>query len=462
MTQSGSDTWEYLPAAGPQPLEGLVLTVLGHDRADRVGGQALLTIGQTAHLSRRTPSFAQPGCSEAPTALENRFVSRSPLALVPHRGGLLIQRDVYAGRVRVQGRPLDEAIALSEQEVVSGVVIELEPQVVLFLQRRDVGRAAAPSDDLGLLGASLAMQTLRDDLRRAAPGTSAVLLRGETGTGKELAARALHGKGPVPDGPFVALNLGAVPASVAAAELFGHEAGAFTGAAGPREGLFVQAHGGTLFLDEVAEADLDVQATLLRALEEGAIRPLGGQSPKTAKPRLVSATDADLETGIEDGRFRRALLHRLAVHEIELPPLRERREDIGRLLVHFLKDDLPDLDDLGWLGARRIGRIVRHSFSGNVRELRNLARRLAAARDEGDRALDRITDKLETTAAIVEAETTPSRKPSSLSRQEIRAALEAHGFRIATAARALRITRSSLYRLLDRDPELKRLRDQCS
>jgi two-component system nitrogen regulation response regulator GlnG len=214
-----------------------------------------------------------------------------------------------------------------------------------------------------------------------------VLLRGETGTGKELVARALHDHGPRRGGPFVSVNLGAIPRELAAAELFGAQRGAYTGATRDREGFFRAARGGTLFLDEVGEASPEVQAMLLRVLETGEMYPVGGQAKVATDVRILAATDADLDARIREGQFKAPLLHRLAGYEIRLPPLRERREDIGVLFYHFAREELLALGEVHrlspedpysapWLPASIMGRLLRFAWPGNIRQLRNLTRQL--------------------------------------------------------------------------------------
>jgi two-component system nitrogen regulation response regulator GlnG len=198
-----------------------------------------------------------------------------------------------------------------------------------------------------------------------------VLLRGETGTGKELVARALHARGPRRRGPFVSVNLGAIPRELAAAELFGAVRGAYTGAARDRDGYFRAARGGTLFLDEVAEAPPEVQVTLLRVLETGELYPVGGDAPIATDVRVIAATDADLDAQIRDGRFKAPLLHRLAGSELHLPPLRERAEDLPALCAALLESiaaaaRLP----VPALAPDFAAALARWPWRGNVRELR--------------------------------------------------------------------------------------------
>src|SRR6185436_13729067 len=170
-------------------------------------------------------------------------------------------------------------------------------------------------------------------------------LRGETGTGKELLARAIHQASSRRAAPYFALNMAAIPASLAAAELFGAAKGAFTGADRRRVGYFGRAQGGTLFLDEIGELPADLQPLLLRVLENGEIQPVGGEETLRVDVRILAATDANLESAIEEGRFRAPLFHRLSGYELRLPSLRERRDDIGRLFIHFLRQELAALGE---------------------------------------------------------------------------------------------------------------------
>jgi len=204
------------------------------------------------------------------------------------------------------------------------------------------------------------------------------MINGESGTGKELVARALHDYGRRRSGPFVAINMAAIPRELIESELFGHERGAFTGATNRNQGRFEQANGGTLFLDEIGDMPQEAQTRLLRVLQEGEFTSVGGRTPIKANVRIIAATHRDLRAAIRQGSFREDLFYRLAVVPIRLPPLRERTEDIADLARHFLDraraDGLPAKSlDQGAVDALRA-----HRWPGNVRELENLMRRLAA------------------------------------------------------------------------------------
>jgi two-component system nitrogen regulation response regulator GlnG len=206
-----------------------------------------------------------------------------------------------------------------------------------------------------------------------------VLVTGETGTGKELVARALHRESPRAKAPFVALNTAAIPAELLESELFGHEAGAFTGATRRHGGRFEQADGGTLFLDEIGDMPAPLQTRLLRVLAEGEFFRVGGRELIRVDVRVIAATHQDLDTMVADGRFRADLLHRLDVVRLRLPLLRERREDIGKLAAHFLANAATRFNaPRKKLSANALRLLEAHAWPGNVRELENLCWRLAA------------------------------------------------------------------------------------
>ncbi len=224
----------------------------------------------------------------------------------------------------------------------------------------------------GMVGRSRAIRKIFSLIPQMAQSDATVLILGESGTGKELAARALHEMGPRSKGPFVALNLAALPETLVEAELFGHEAGAFTGARGKREGALARAAGGTLFLDEIGETPPAVQAKLLRFLEDRSFTPLGGKEERTVDTRVVAATNRDLEKLVKEGAFRQDLYFRLAVLVLEIPPLRERPEDIPLLAEHFLGvlSRLRGKRTAGW-SPEALEVLTRYSWPGNVRELRS-------------------------------------------------------------------------------------------
>ena len=267
--------------------------------------------------------------------------------------------------------------------------------------------SAAPSDrdaeDLPLIGRSPPMQDIYRVLARLTQSDLTVMITGESGTGKELVARVLHDYGKRRNGPFVAINMAAIPRELIESELFGHEKGAFTGAQMRAPGRFEQAEGGTLFLDEIGDMPLEAQTRLLRVLQQGEYTTVGGRTAIKTNIRIIAATHRDLKSHIQQGIFREDLFYRLNVVPLRLPPLRERLEDVGDLTRHFLRQAARE--GLGQRGIETaaIERLKSHSWPGNVRELENAVRRLVALH-----SVDTLT------AAIVDAELAASEPPAKL------------------------------------------------
>ena len=228
----------------------------------------------------------------------------------------------------------------------------------------------------GLVGRSGGMLAVYKQIALACGTESPVLVYGETGTGKELVARAIHRHGRRASRPFVPVNCGALPEGLLESELFGHLRGAFTGAVADKKGLFEQAHGGTLFLDEVGEMSPSLQVRLLRTLELGEVRPVGASRVLTVDARVIAATHRDLEQAVRAGTFRQDLFYRLNVFSIRLPPLRERREDVPLLAAHFLGRFAARGLPTGALSASALAALAAHEWPGNVRELENTLERL--------------------------------------------------------------------------------------
>ncbi len=243
-----------------------------------------------------------------------------------------------------------------------------------------VSQESAPGDEEKppLIGRSPAMQEIYRVLARLMGTDLTVMITGESGTGKELVARALHDYGKRKYGPFVAINMAAIPRELIESELFGHEKGAFTGAASRYAGRFEQADGGTLFLDEIGDMPIEAQTRLLRVLQEGEYTTVGGRAPITANVRIIAATHRDLRTAVRQGLFREDLYYRLNVVPLRIPPLRERSEDIPELVAHFLGQAQDGASPAKTIEAQAIERLQRYRWPGNVRELENLIQRLVA------------------------------------------------------------------------------------
>jgi DNA-binding NtrC family response regulator len=294
------------------------------------------------------------------------------------------------------------------------------------------------------------MKKVMAQIDRVAPTETRVCILGETGTGKELVARALHEKSPRKSGPFVAINCAAVPAELIESELFGHEKGSFTGATARHVGKFEQADHGTLFLDEIGDMPLAMQAKLLRVLEEGEIERIGTSKPTPVDVRVVVATHRNLEAQVHDGKFRQDLFHRIFVFPIILPPLRERQEDIPPLVAHFAAQVCAQN---GWkpvtFSSPAVESLQQYSWPGNVRELRNMVERimLLASSNEVDAA---TVDSVLTPAAS-QSKTSVGSGPlanrvENFEREVILAELRRANYHITNAAKSLGLERSHLYK----------------
>jgi two-component system, NtrC family, response regulator HupR/HoxA len=311
-------------------------------------------------------------------------------------------------------------------------------------------------DFRSLVGGGPAMTGVFDLVSRVIDTPVTVLLLGETGTGKELLAKAIHFNGPRAARPFVAQNCGALPDALLESELFGHVRGAFTGAVRDRKGLFETADGGTVFLDEIADTSAAMQQRLLRVLEEGEIRPVGAVKPKTVDVRIIAATNKNLESELKAGRFREDLYYRLNVFPVRLPPLRERREDIPDLADHFVRKCSERLrKPVRSMDPAALALLVRAEFPGNIRELENeIERAVALVGSDGIITPDLLSPRFRLAPAPPgEADTgsgTMKHKVESLEKRWIEEALQKSGNNITKAAEMLGLSRLGLYKKLDR------------
>jgi two-component system, NtrC family, nitrogen regulation response regulator GlnG len=482
MTTAGNDDESTAvgPDDAPQP-SGLVpaLTLVSHPLCHRVGERLVLdamVAGRALRLSRKEGEFTRPG-HRLGLPLGDRFVSRRPIWFAAtDEGGIRISVE-RRGTSVIAGALVREPLECSAEDLIRGVPLELADRIVLLLHRfdRDVGETG---DALGMVGNSAGLRRVRLAIERVVDLAVPVLIRGETGTGKELVARAIHDRSPRRGGPFISVNLGAIPRELAAAELFGAVKGAYTGSTRDRDGLFRAAQGGTLFLDEVGEAPPEVQVMLLRVLETGEVYPVGAEKPVATDVRLIAATDANLEDQIREGRFKAPLLHRLSGYEVRLPPLRERREDIGLLFYHFARQELGAIGELHrlaprdpyarpWLPAQLAAQLVRYAWPGNIRQLRNLTRQIVIeSRGLAQLRVDpRVVEELVATESGLRNPIAPGmplatgsgqrRKPSAITEPELRAALRTCAWDLAAAADQLRIPRPSIYDLINKHPDLR-------
>ncbi len=330
------------------------------------------------------------------------------------------------------------------------------------LRKQLEGRRTNDDHESVLVGMSAEMRRLRGSIDRLAQQDVSILIRGESGTGKELVARALHVRGPRSVHRFVALNCGAIPESLIDSELFGHTRGSFTGATVDRPGVFVEANGGTLFLDEIGDMPLGVQARLLRVLQEGEVRPVGGNGTRTVDVRVIAATHVDLAVAVQAGRFRQDLYYRLNVVVLGVPALRERLDDLPQLAAHFLRKHGGATPPS--LSPEALDAMTGYGWPGNVRELENALLHAIALhhgdvigpeslpvhvspRAKGSQPLARIDDDDDHTLTLTEAK---RRASSTFERTYLLRVMQKSKGSISEAARLAGIDRANFRRLLTR------------
>jgi two-component system response regulator HydG len=342
---------------------------------------------------------------------------------------------------------------------VEALTLALERAIEHHALRREVRqlrRAASASARFGqLLGQSAAMRGVHDLLARVADSDAGVLITGESGTGKEVVAKALHAAGRRSAGPFVAVNCAAVPEALLESELFGHARGAFTDARAARTGLFAQASGGTLFLDEIGELPLSMQPKLLRALQERAVRPVGGDAEVPFDARIVVATNRDLETAVEERRFREDLYYRVNVIHVELPPLRARGSDALLLAQRFLEAAAARAGrSVTGISAPAAEKLLAYAWPGNVRELENAIERAVALTRYEEITADDLPAKVrdhKPSHVLVASEDPSELVPlEEVERRYVLRVLESAGGNKTLAARILGLDRKTLHRKLER------------
>lgn len=303
-----------------------------------------------------------------------------------------------------------------------------------------------------MVARSPTMQVLLKRAARFAQSDAPIAVLGETGTGKEVVARVVHANSPRAPRPFVAVNVAALPAELLESELFGHGKGAFTGAATARRGLFEEADGGTLFLDEIGEMSLPLQAKLLRALQDGELRRVGENQSFSVDVRVICATHRNLRERVAEGRFREDLFYRLKVLTLEVPPLRERREDVLPLARHFLTQETTEA--IGF-SAKAAERLLGYHWPGNVRELENVVKHGAALASGPEILVEDLPEELLQQASpspLPSSSTTPFRTLAEVEREHILRVLDACGGSQSEAARVLGVARNTLWRKL-RSPD---------
>jgi len=445
----------------------LLLTVIFHPDTTRIGHQALVPRKPARTpwvLGRRSPDFMGQDV-DALAPLGDPHVSRRALRIDVGDRRLTLARFEGSSRCRVGRTELFDEIDIAWEDLVAGVPLMLGHSVVLLLHLGCRGRApVATTAGAGRLrGSSHCMGEIRAQLERVAASDLDVLVRGETGTGKELVAEAIHRASGRREGPLVRVNMAAIPRELAAAALFGSARGAFTGAAKATRGYFQQAEGGTLFLDEVGDTPAEVQPQLLRALQQREIQVVGGAVRKV-DVRVVSATDAELES--DHSSFKAALRHRLGACEIRLPALREHPQDIGELLMYLLAQSAskqgrtgllphvgtPAPDLAAW--AMLFYTFLQYPWPGNVRQLGNFAQQVVLASERVpviDRGLRVTLD-----AAQMPAPVAPVRRGlRDIDRETFDRAMADNGFEVLRVARQLGVSRAAVYRRIADSPHYR-------
>jgi len=436
------------PPPGAQADELLLVVVSGSARGKRVKLGERLTVGKA---------------TDNDLVLPDDTVSRHHCELERTPLGIIVRDLGSTNHTRVGRTAVREAVIESGSTIVVG-------SVELLLRGEPNRTQVLPSEATSFgeaLGTSLSMRQIFGVLERIAPTDASVLLEGETGTGKDVLARSIHQISSRKDQPFVVVDCGAVSYNLIESELFGHERGAFTGAVAARQGAFEIAGRGTVFLDEVGELPLDVQPKLLRVLESGEFRRVGGNKPLHAEARIVAATKRNLKEEVERGKFREDLYFRLSVVPISVPPLRTRREDVPALVEQFLevarKRD-PSASAIS-LTRETVSALAAHDWPGNVRELRNvLDRAIYIAAAGGEREI-RLVDLPVSPGSIASGQPSAGNAgypafEAEKSYREIRADFEAeferryvawlldrHGGNISAAAREAKMDRKHLYDL---------------
>lgn len=451
--------------------QDLFITIVFYPDTARIGHCANLgniSGDKTRIVGRKAPHFSLGAVSGLP--LNDLHISRKALHLHYEKGGIILKRSAASSRVRVDGREVASECFLDEAQLERSVCIVLAGRIVLLLHNIIHSAVEQFSHDMArsLPGSSAYMANLREQIFQLATTDVDVLIRGETGTGKELVAKALHAASGRASADLVAVNMAAIPASLAPSILFGSARGAYSGADKASQGYFEQAEGGTLFLDEVGDTPEEIQPQLLRALQQREIQVVGG-SIRDVNVRVISATDALLDN--QSCNFKAALHHRLSQSEISLLPLRKHAEDVGTLFWSFTKtyfdlygrkELLPTEKSSAYVVARwadLFSRFVMYSWPGNIRELKNFAEQIAVTSDPAlcipSSIIQRVSFK-EDAAVHEEAPSFQVRvaAPRKYSEKEFIEGFENARFEVSTAARQMGLSRPAIYRRIGDTPNL--------
>lgn len=486
--------------------QALRLTILFHPQWERVGDWTEWILPPVTpsdpppqrlaqyQITRQQPLFNS--VYQAPARdLADPYISRRGISFDVHvDGSVIFHRDQCPHPIHINHDQLTQELRLDRAALDHGIVFSIAQRVVLHLKRYSVSlpQQSYTGPSYGMVGFGIEMDQVRTGIQRLAGLDIPVLIRGESGTGKELVARALHEASRRQQQKFVAINAAAIPATLAAAEIFGATRGAFTGSHQNRQGYLAQASGGSLFLDEIGDLPAEIQVMLLRVLETNEYQALGSNETQTFTARLIAATDVDLENAIEREHFRSSLYHRLSASEIRLPALREQIQNLGLLLKHCLQQECAELGlntqclesrpatQASWLPAQWVHRLALADWPGNIRQLRNVARQLLLIghrqeQAEHDPQMHAVIDQAcqSAHASLPHSHNpnnpTTSSDPSSTAKaasvnaaQQLRelddeallGTLIQYHWRIQRAAKALGVPRSSLYDRIHRSPTL--------
>lgn len=435
------------------------LAIIWHSDPRRIGEVAMLHFDRTGslQLSRTAPSFGGSNKEDGYPLLD-QHLSRSPIVIqkIDQRQFLFIPPDKKIA-VKVNGQDLLAPTKFHMDELGNEIVIFLSKTVVLSLFNTPARRNdPATAEQFGLLGVSEAVVATRRAISRLSKGRLPVLIRGETGTGKELIATGLHKAGDRVKNTMITVNMATLTPSLAAAELFGVRKGAFTGAERDKAGLFEQAEGGILFLDEIGDTPREVQPMLLRVIENGEFRRVGDDTIRKANVRVFAATDRPIESNEHGHIFNQPLRRRLEAISITVPPLRHRRSDLGILLSSFLQDQsdaMPHFDPAD-LSAVEVHALALYSWPGNIRELRNLAWQLRYGQPLSLTAFS--ADALPHSAAGNASGGAPRYdNPNMVNEEQLLHALDENNWVIKATAQSLNLSRTSLYERMKKSPAIR-------
>lgn len=400
--------------------------------------EVITGISRSDALGRRCSEVFRASMCETECALRHTMET----------GAAVVNRATFIVNAEGTRIPISVSTALLRDEqgaVIGGAETFRDLTLVEELRKEVRGRFQVGD----ICSRSESMRRVLELLPRAADSESTILIQGETGTGKELVARAIHGLSPRRDGPFVAVNCGALPDTLLESELFGCKAGAFTGATKDRPGRFALARSGTLFLDEIGEVSPALQVRLLRVLQERRFEPLGATRTEEANVRVIAATNRDLTTLVEEGTFRQDLYYRIKVMRLELPPLRQRREDIPLLVQHFITVfNAVQNKEVTGVSADVLAVLTAHDYPGNVRELQNIIEHAFVLLGTGQIELEHLPSEL-VPVAVTRADS--CRLDEAMRAMEvcaIREAVARNGGNRLAAARELGVHKSTLFRKL--------------